>query len=165
MGRQISFIHSESDVIDFLSIIDKFDSIIIIDGNCFAPKDSSNLVVSMMSSSKFQMLIAPSSTPFTFSGKRRGECILNGMAVEFSNCRKGSPESHIYEAGRLYVSTWYSGNEQALVLDLFEKLRKEIKKKYTYSPISRIYWGPDFLKHYNCGEYKATYTGKHIKFQ
>lgn len=165
MGRQISFIHSEVDVESFISIIDKSNAIIVLDGICTLPKDSKDTIICMMNSSKFQFLITPSNTSFIFSGKRRGECISSGMAVEFSNCRKGSPESHTYEAGRLYVSTWYSGDEQALVLELFEKLRKEIKKKYTYSPTSRVYWGPDFLKHYNCGEYQATYTGKRIEFK
>lgn len=164
MGRQISFVHSEADTCSFLKLVYKFDANIMIDNELLPQENAEDIVIDIMSSHKFQFMIIPSNMQI-LSEQGRGDRISHGTAVEFSNCRKGSVESHTYEAGRLYVSTWYSGDEQTRVLELFEKLRREIKKRYVRSPASRVYWGPDFLKHYNCGEYKATYLGKFIEFK
>lgn len=84
MGRQISFVHSEADTYSLLERIYELDANIIIDGKCLPQKETTDIVIDRMASHEFQFLIVPSNKPFEFFEKRRGECILNGVAVEFS---------------------------------------------------------------------------------
>jgi hypothetical protein len=90
--------------------------------------------------------------------------VTSGVAIEFSNTCKGTPNSRNYESGRIYLRESECGKFDPCLLHLYEKMRLFIKKNYIYSKNSRLYWGKSMLDNTKAKNYNATCQGKIVVF-
>lgn len=143
MGSQISFLHTEEDVISFLEEIEKNDGRIIIDGKIHCPSKVNDNVLLQMSSFACKFKIVCSYQ------QNLEEChsdltVAAGTAIEFLNCCKGNALSRTYEVGRLYITKNEQGIYDSKTYLLYKKLCTYIKKGYLYSNRSHTYFSPTF---------------------
>lgn len=91
MGRQINFVHSEIDSIDFLNEIEK-RSCKLLDGKCFEiVEDAETIVLKQMQSEQCRFYIAPGLDASQMQGT-----IPKPRLIEFDNCYKGNePQEHM----------------------------------------------------------------------
>lgn len=139
MSKQISFVHSETDVIKFISEVLERKCCFLEIKSHEAVINPVETVVDRMNTDSCKFLIIP-----------YGGNVEN--AIEFDNCFRGNELSRTYEVGRLYASDGCS----QITLDAFNELKKFIKRNYSYCKTNRTYFGRDFLDKHLKNYYFAT---------
>ena len=162
MGRQIEFVHTEEDTIDFLETIERFGGRIMLDGVFVLPTSVNALVLDQMNSYMCNFNVVHT------DAKNSSDCIdkasvFSGTAIDFLNCRKGAPDSRTYETGRIYISTNCNGEYDSHTLVLYKLLSGYIKKKYNYSRSSKLYVSDCFKAKYDAHYFYAARLGRNIQ--
>lgn len=162
MGRQIEFVHTEEDTICFLETIEKFGGRIMLDGAAVLPTSVDALIVEQMASymCKFSVVCADDEC---ISNRVDKASVFSGTAIDFLNCRKGTPGSRTYETGRIYISTNCDGEYDSHTLVLYNLLSGYIKKKYNYSKLSKLYVSDGFKAKYDAHYFYAARLGRYIR--
>lgn len=149
MGKQLYFVHMEEDISEFLCKISEFNGKILIKGRLFEPLAVLSTVLSEMNDHlpAYSLVISFENIA---QSKYHNACIEDGTAIEFLNSRRWTKDSQTYyDKGRIYLSTNDEGAYDKNLLALFEKLRRYIKKRYSYHKDADIYLSPIFRDAYN----------------
>ncbi len=137
MGRQIRFLQSEEDIKVFFEILHDFNVKTIIKILEWKHMDLNMAVqsaINSMQGSGCQYAIIPPQVVVEDLEQMQSQFLHrmhltdNGTAVEYWGCKKWELEPNSYMMGRLYVSTYYEGEEQEIAQKFFEKLKRVIKK-------------------------------------
>ena len=142
MGKQIEFLQSEEDLQFFLAYLETSGGLVHIGTHVVTPSVACNDIMRKIRTEYCKLFIVQSNTPHADSHA------LN-RAIEYRTCSKGNANSRTYNVGRLYIAPNNAGVYDSQLLDLFEKLRRFIKKNYVYSKKTRIYFGSDFKEKYD----------------
>ena len=158
MGKQIYFIHTEDDIIQFADQIEKASGKFLVNGVLFSPSEFSKQLVSSMSmrSCQYSIVYAPDKT---FEKQCRSKCIYDGTAMEFSNSGRSVLVSSAYEIGRLYLARNQFGDYDTHLLALYSKLRTYIRKNYFFNKHPDIYLSQIFKDQYEKGSLCAAQCG------
>lgn len=154
MSVQISFFHSEKDVLTFAEMIKNCDCVLINKMGAVCDDISKTLCDDMQTEghifwiARMQQYASHQSSVF-----------WDGHMIELSNCAKGNSASRTYREGRLYLCRTSEDVYDQEMKIVFERMRKYIKRNYSYSSKSHVYFGPDFLDHHLKGYYHAVYGG------
>lgn len=133
MGKQLYFFHTEEDTMQLMSYIEKNHGKIIINSILYDPSKIIGFVVEEMAKCCYQHAIVyvPDSSLVKQS---KFACIVEGTAIEFSNCRRWSSNSHAYiDMGRIYMHPARDGTYDEHTLTLYMKIYRYIKKRYTFN--------------------------------
>ena len=153
MSVQISFIHSERDAIDLSEELIRYNCIMLKENGNVCDNIAKTLYDDMQTEGHMFWLARPKETILDVSLP-----IWIGHMIELKNCVKGNPDSRTYYDGRLYLPKTRDGNYNCEIKDIFEEIRKYIKRNYYYSK-HHIYLGPDFLENYYRKRFFAVYGG------
>lgn len=164
MGKQLYFFHTEDDVVNFLTHLEKSGGKIIINSIAYAPTKMAGTIVSEMTSGICQYLIAhvPDAS---FLKKSRYACIEDGTAIEFSNCRRWASNSCNYlDKGRIYLRTTNVGVYDAHTLTLYKKLYQYFRKEYIYDKKWITYFSDSAKKQYESHEILLSQLGHPLSY-
>lgn len=155
MGRQIRFIHSERDLIPFLSNVVQLGGEFWIGGKVYQSEDAVQCLLDKMNTdSCFAYILHLSQNDCEWNTPNPASV----YGIEFSNCYKGNALSRTYYVGRLYIQPDSQGNYIPEVEELYAAIAKYIKKNYDYIKKYRLYVGSDFHTQYKRRYYFAIDT-------
>lgn len=143
MSRQIYFIQSEPDIAPFVSEIYTngwiLESTVYADGRILESRrlsmdDGVQFIIENMKERYCTLTIIP-----PVVGPLLEEC-----RIEYYCSVRGNMLSRTYREGRLYITENLQGHYDPNALELYQRLRKYIKKNYIYHKAAMVYFAPVF---------------------
>lgn len=166
MGKQLYFAHTEDDIYQLLSHIEKLCGKIIINGVLYDPPGMLTQVLSEMCtyrSSQYSIVFVPDDS---YKKSVRNARIVDGTAIEMMNCWKWSHESNTYyDKGRIYLARTATGEYDVKALALYNKLCSYFKKNYLFYKQLGIYFSRDFKQKYDLSLIHLSQLGHPIGLQ
>lgn len=166
MGKQLYFAHTEDDVCQLLSFLERTCAKININGVLYDPSEMYTQVLNDMNTYR--------NPQYSLVSVSNGSCIqslkearvADGTAIEIMNCWKWSCESSTYyDKGRIYLSRTKAGEYDVHALALYHKLCSYFKKNYVYFKQLGIYFSPEFQRRYDMRQIFISQLGHPIHFQ
>lgn len=166
MGKQLYFAHTEDDVYQLLSFLDKLRAKIIINGVLYDPSRMHTQVITEMSAYRnpqYSLVFVPDDSYIKSVKEAR---VADGTAIEIMNCWKWSCESHTYyDKGRIYLSKTNAGEYDVIALVLYNKLCSYFKKNYVFYKQLGIYFSREFKSKLDMGQILLSQLGHPIDLQ
>ena len=163
MGKQIYFVHTEEDIFQFLSFLEKVHGAIILEGAICSPTQVCDRIISEMKTHhhpKYTAMLIPYSSLCEHNKKASA---TDGLAIEILNCRKWECESRTYyDKGRIYLLAAKEGAYDREILTLYNKLRSYFRKNYIYHRNAEIYVSETFEKGYQHQKFYLSQLGHHL---
>ena len=164
MGKQLYFYHTEEDVIQFLSYLDKCYGKFVVNSMLYDPSEMVDTIVAEMSISCSQYTVAyvPDNS---FVKQSRYVCIGEGTAIEFTNCRRWKKTSCAYlDIGRIYLRSSNGGSYDENALALYKKLHYYFRKEYNYNKALGVYLSYSVQRQCDAQEILLSQMGHPLSF-
>lgn len=166
MGKQLYFAHTENDICQLLSFLDKLHIRIIINGEVYEPSKLHAHILDEMCAyhnPQYSLVFIPDDS-YTRTVKEAR--VSDGTAIEIMNCWKWSSESHTYyDKGRIYLSKTRAGEYDAHMLALYNKLCSYFRKNYIFWKNLGIYCSYDFKHKHDLRQVFLSQLGQPINLQ
>ena len=150
MGRQIRFLQSKLDVMNFVDFLKTCDALMVIYyQECYVMTNVEQLFY-LMDNCCGNVSIIPSSY------LRNKSCIekkyaeyWNGTSISYGLCMNIANDARYFNTGRIYLAVNYIHNQYDPDLAaLYKQIVVYIKKNYRYLKDYRCYLGEDYYTHY-----------------
>ncbi len=166
MGKQLYFAHTEEDICQLLSFLEKLHVKIIIDRQVNEPSKLYARILNEMCeyrNPQYSLVFVPDDSYKKTVEEAR---VADGTAIEIMNCWKWSSGSNTYyDKGRIYLSKTKAGEYDKQMIALYNKLCSYFRKNYIFHKSLGIFFSPVFENKLGLGKVFLSQLGQPIDVQ